>query len=147
MATELYYPERSVFMKEVNTQNLWKFELGTQEGINVPTWNYVGFQQNDRQNDQNLNNDIICRLPFGSAQCIIGNEMYPDTGILLNFDSDVYSQGYHQIKEAFRAHQIKEAFRALTKNTKLQPYISENDYRSSNEGDNTGYNLHAFDLR
>ena len=25
MATELYYPERSVFMKEVNTQNLWVF--------------------------------------------------------------------------------------------------------------------------
>ena len=28
-----HYPERSVFMKEVNTQNLWTFELGTQEGI------------------------------------------------------------------------------------------------------------------
>ena len=34
--TNLHYPERSVFMKEVNTQNLWIFELGTQEGINVP---------------------------------------------------------------------------------------------------------------
>ena len=34
--TLLHYPERSVFMKEVNTQNLWAFELGTQEGINVP---------------------------------------------------------------------------------------------------------------
>ena len=34
--TLLHYPERSVFMKEVNTQNLWTFELGTQEGINVP---------------------------------------------------------------------------------------------------------------
>ena len=34
--TELQYVERSVFMKEVNTQNLWNFELGTQEGINVP---------------------------------------------------------------------------------------------------------------
>ena len=34
--TELQYVERSVFMKEVNTQNLWSFELGTQEGINVP---------------------------------------------------------------------------------------------------------------
>ena len=27
----LHYPEKSVFMKEVNTQNLWTFELGTQE--------------------------------------------------------------------------------------------------------------------
>ena len=34
--TLLHYPERSIFMKEVNTQNLWTFELGTQEGNNVP---------------------------------------------------------------------------------------------------------------
>ena len=49
---EIKYPERSVFMKEVKTQNFWTFELGTQEGINIPTWIFVGFQQNDRQNDQ-----------------------------------------------------------------------------------------------
>ena len=36
--TLLHYPERSVIMKEVKTQNLWTFELGTQEGINVPIW-------------------------------------------------------------------------------------------------------------
>ena len=90
-------------MKEVNTQNLWTFELRTQEGINNPIWIYVGFQQNDRQHDQNLNNDTFCRLPIVSAQCIIGIEKYPDTGILLNFNDDDYSQGYHQIKEAFRA--------------------------------------------
>ena len=65
-------------------------------------------------------------------------KMYPDTGILLNFDSDDYSRGYHQIEETFRA---------LTKKNKLQPYKSENDYRSANEGDNTGYNIHAFDIR
>ena len=35
--TQIQYPERSVFMKEVNTQNLWSIELGTQEGINSPT--------------------------------------------------------------------------------------------------------------
>ena len=34
--TELHYPERSVFLKEVNTQNFWTFELGTQESINNP---------------------------------------------------------------------------------------------------------------
>ena len=45
--TLLHYPEMSVFMKEVNTQNLWTFELGTQEGINVPIWIFVAFQQND----------------------------------------------------------------------------------------------------
>ena len=39
--TQIQYPERSVFMKEVNTQNFWTFELGTQEtqeGVNIPTW-------------------------------------------------------------------------------------------------------------
>ena len=80
--TLLHYPERSVFMKEINTQNLWTFELGTQEGINVPIWIFVAFQQNDRQNDQNLNNDTFYRPPVTSAQCIIGTEKYPDSGIL-----------------------------------------------------------------
>ena len=57
--TELRYVERSVFMKKVNTQNLWSFELGTQEGTNVPIWIIVGFQQSDRQHDQNLYNDTF----------------------------------------------------------------------------------------
>ena len=30
--TEIKYPERSVFMKEVNTQNFWTFELGDTRG-------------------------------------------------------------------------------------------------------------------
>ena len=57
--TELRHVERSVFMKEVNTQNLWTFELGTPKVINVPIWNVVGFQQSDRQHNENLNNDIF----------------------------------------------------------------------------------------
>ena len=57
--TQIQYPERSVFMREVNTQFFWTFELGTQEGINIPTWVFVAFQQNDRQHDQNLNNDSL----------------------------------------------------------------------------------------
>ena len=81
--TQIQYPERSVFMKEVNTQNFWTFELGTQEGINIPTWIFVAFQQNDRQHDQNLNNDTFVRLPVISAQVVIGTERYLDSGILL----------------------------------------------------------------
>ena len=103
MPTELWYIERSVFMKEVNTQILWTFELGTQEGINVPIWIFVGFQQSDRQHDRNLNNDTFYRPPVISAQCIIGTEKYPDSVILLICNDDDYSQGYSQIKEAFRA--------------------------------------------
>ena len=130
--TELRYVEMSVFMKKVNTQNLWTFESGTQEGINVPIWIIVGFQQSDRQHDQNLNNYTFYRPPVISAQCIIGTEKYPDSAILLNCNDDDYSQGYSQIKEAFRA---------LSKDDILKPYISDDDFRSNNNGNNIGYNL------
>ena len=136
--TQYQYPERFVFMKEVNTQNFWTFELGTQEGINIPTWVFVAFQQNDRQHDQNLNNDTFVRLPVISAQVVIGTERYPDSAILLNYDHDDYPQGYGLIKEAFKA---------LTKDDIVQPYISQDDFRSSNEGNNIGYNIYAFDIR
>ena len=135
--TLLHYPERSNFMREVNTQNLWTFELGSQEGINVPIWIFVAFQQNDRQNDQNLNNDTFYRPLVTSAQCIIGTEKYPDNGILLNYTDDDYSQGYGQIREAFKA---------LTKDNLFRQYISEHDFRSSNDGNKSGYNIYAFDI-
>ena len=125
-------------MKEVNTQNLWNFELGTQEGINFPIWIIVGFQHRERQDSQNLANDTFHRPPVTSAQCIIGTEKYPDSGILLNYDGDDYNQGYGQIKEAFRA---------LTKDDILQPYISDRDFRSSNNNNDIGYNLYVFDIR
>ena len=136
--TQLYYPERSVFMKEVNTQNVLTFELETQEGINVPIWVYVVFQGMDRQNDQNLNNDTFVRLPVISTQVVIGTERYPDTAILLNYDDDDKSQGYGQLKEVFKA---------LTKDNTLKPYISEDDFRSSNEGDIIVYNIQCFYIR
>ena len=57
--TELQYMKKFVFTKKVNTQNLFAFELGTQEGINVPIWIIEGFQQRDRQDSQNSNNDMF----------------------------------------------------------------------------------------
>ena len=113
--TEIEKPERSVFMKEVNTQNFWTFEMGTQEGINIPVWILVHFQQNDRQHDQKLNNDTFVRLPVISAQDVIGTERYLDSGILLNYDDDDYLQGYGKIKEAFKT---------LTKDNILHPNIT-----------------------
>ena len=138
--TELRYVERSVFMKQVNNQNVWNSELGSQENMNVPIWIIIGFQQQDRQDSQNSNNDTFCRLPIVSAQCIIGTEKYPDAGIFLNYDDDDdYSQGYTQFKEAFRA---------LTKDDILQPYISDDNFRTSNaRADDVGYNLYVFDIR
>ena len=137
--TELRYVERSVFMKEVNNQNLSNFELGSHENMNVPIWVIIGFQQRDRQDSQNLNNDTFCRIPVVSAQCIIGTEKYPDAGIILNYEDDDYSQGYHQIKEVFKA---------LTKDEILQPYISDDNFRTSNAAANDiGYNLYVFHIR
>ena len=57
---------------------------------------------------------------------------------MLNYNDDDYSQGYEQIKKPSRA---------LTKDDILQPYISDNDFRSSNNGNNIGYNLYVFDIR
>ena len=71
--TELQCVERIVFMKEVTTQNVWAFELRTQEGINMTIWIILGFQQSDRQDSQNLNNDTFFKPPVTSAQCVIGN--------------------------------------------------------------------------
>ena len=86
-----------------------------------------------------MNNDTFCRLPVVSAQGIIGTEKYPDAGILLNYDDDDYIQGYHQIKEAFKT---------LTKDEILQPYISDDNFRTSNAAANdVGYNLNVFDIR
>ena len=112
MATELQYPKRSLFMEEVNTQHLWNFELGTQQGINVPILFFVGFQQMDRQVSQNLNNDIFYGPPVASSHVVIGTERYHDNGLLLDYKDDKYSQGYGQIKEAFKA---------LTQDDILQP--------------------------
>ena len=57
--TDIRYSERSVFMKEVNNQKLWNFELGSQKNMNVPIWIFIGFQPQYRQDNQNLNNDTF----------------------------------------------------------------------------------------
>ena len=85
-----------------------------------------------------LANDTFCRLPITSAQCVISTEKHPDSAIFLNYDDDDYNQGYGLIKEAFKA---------LTKDDILEPYISDNDFRSSNDGNIIGYNLYVFDRR
>ena len=136
--TELRYVERPVFMKELDTQNLWSFELGTQDGINVPIWIIVGFQQNDPQNDQSLNDDTFYRPPVTSAQCIIGTEKYLDSAILLNYNDVDYSQGYGLLKQPFKD---------LTKDDILELYISDYDCRSSNDGHNIGFILYVSDIR
>ena len=79
--TELRCVKKSVFLKEVNTQNLWSCELRTQECVNVPIWIIVGFHQRERQDFQNLAKDAFYKPPVKSAQCFIGTEKYPDSAI------------------------------------------------------------------
>ena len=112
--------------------------IGAQEGINIPIWIFTVFRQSDREHDGNLNNDTFCRLPVTPAQVIIGTVKYPDSGILLKYDGDDYSHGYGQIKEALKA---------LTIDNFLLPYKSENDFRSSNDDNDIGSNVHSFDIR
>ena len=107
--------------------------------MNVPIRTDIGFQPKDRQDSQNLNKDNFCRLPIASAQCLIGTEKLTHAGIFLNYDVDDYSRGYSQIKEALRA---------LTKDDILQPYISDDNLRSSKAGVvELGFKTYVFELR
>ena len=81
-------------MKEVQNQNLWNYELGRHENMNIPIWINIGFQERNRQDSQKIKKDTFCRLPVIGAQGVIGMENYTDARILLNYDSDDYSQEY-----------------------------------------------------
>ena len=82
--TEFQYVERSVFMKKLNTQNLWHFDLQTEEEILFPIWINIAFQQKDRQDSQNIKNGLHYRPPVTSAQCNIGTEKCSGSAILLS---------------------------------------------------------------
>ena len=126
-------------MREVNIQNLWNFEWGSHENMNVPIWIKIRLQPTDGRDTQNLNNDTFCRLPVTSAQCIFGTEKYPDAGIVINYDDDDYTQGYHQTKEVFKT---------LTEDDILQPFKSGNGFKSSTvRADDVGYCLYVFKIR
>ena len=49
--TELFYTERTVFRKDVNTNNNWTFELGN-SGKSTPTFVIVGFQASIKVDSQ-----------------------------------------------------------------------------------------------
>ena len=83
MPTKLQYIEKSVSKRDLSFQIFWTFELGTQEGINIPIWITVGFQQRDTENSQSLNNDTFYRPQVTSAECIIGTGKYSDSATLL----------------------------------------------------------------
>ena len=53
--TELFYTERTVIRKDVNTNNNWTFELGN-SGELTPTFVIVGFQAGNKIDSQTHNN-------------------------------------------------------------------------------------------
>ena len=107
--------ERSFFLTEIIIQNLLRFEIVTQEGINDPIFIIVAFQQSDREHDQKIANDTFYRPPITSAQSIIGAEKYPYSAILIKYIEEYCSQGYGLMKEVFIV---------LTKDDNIEPYIS-----------------------
>ena len=127
--TELYYIERVVFRKDVNTNNNWKFELGN-SGESTPTFVIVGFQARNKNDSQTHENAIFDRLPISNAVCKIGSEKYPDDGIECDYDRDKYDQAYSEI----------ENFYLLKSETNLlNPFIDLHKFR-------TNYNFYVFDL-
>ena len=69
---------------------------------------------------------IFYRPPVTSAQCIIGTEKYPDSAVIDLQWWWLFSR------------MGSDVFGALTKNDILKPYISDHDFRSSNDGDDIG---------
>ena len=130
--------QRSVFMNEVKTQKFWIFQLGTQQGINIPIWIFIGFQQKDWHNSQKLHDDTFHRPPVRSVRNIIRTEKSPDSVVLKNFDDNSYSQG---------CGQIEAAFRALTRDDLPKPYMSDHHFRSTKEGNDVGYNWYIFHIK
>ena len=127
--TELYYMERIVFRKDVNTNINWTFEVGN-SGESTPTFVIVGFQARNKIDSQTHDNAIFDRLPISNAVCKIGSEKYPDDGIECDYDRDKYDQAYSEI----------ENFYLLKSETNLlNPLIDLHKVR-------TNYNFYVFDL-
>ena len=65
--TELPYVKKTLFLEDVDTPNLWIFDLGSQRRVIVPVWIIVGFEERTRSNQHFLNIDTFCRPPVSSA--------------------------------------------------------------------------------
>ena len=129
----MYYTERSVFRKDVNTNNNWTFELGNSGGEaaqSTPTFVNVAFRARKIIDSQIHNNATFDRLPISNAVCKIGSEKYPDDEKECDYDRDKYDQAYSEI----------ENFYHLKSETNLHnPFIDLLKFR-------TNYNFYVFDL-
>ena len=130
--TELYFTERTVFRKDVNTNSNWTFELGNAVGNSnnesCPTFVIVGFQARNKIDSQTHDKAVFDRLPISNVVCKIGSEKYPDDGIECDYDRDkcdqAYSENFYQLK---------------SETNLLNPFIDLHKFR-------TNYNFYVFDL-
>ena len=98
--TEIFFTERTVFRKDLNTNNNWTFELGN-SGESTPTFVIVGFQARNKNDSQTHDNAIFDRLPVSNAVGKTGSEKYPDDGIECDYDRDKYDQAYSEIENFY----------------------------------------------
>ena len=127
--TELYYIERVVFRKEVNTNNNWTFELANSEE-STPTFVIVGFQARNKIDSQTHDNAIFDRLPISNAVCKIGSEKNRDDGIECDYGRYKYDQAYSEIENFY---QLKSQTNLLNQIIDLHKV-------------RTNYNFYVFDL-
>ena len=128
--SELFYTERTVFRKDVNTNNYWTFELGNSNNGSCPIFVNVGFQARNKIDSQTHDNATFDKIPISNAVCKKGSEKYPDDGIECDYDRDIYDQAYSEI----------ENFYHLKSETNLlNPFIDLHKFR-------TNYTYYVFDL-
>ena len=73
--TELYYTERTVFRKVVNTNNNRTFDLGF-SGISTPSFVVAGFHARNKIDSQTHDNATFDRFSVSNAVCNIGSEWW-----------------------------------------------------------------------
>ena len=127
--TELYYTERTVFRKDVNTNDNWTFELG-KSGESTPTFVIVGFQARNKIDSQTHDNATFDRLSLSNAVCKIGSEKYPHDGRECDYDRDKYNQAYSEIENFYHLKSVTNI---------LNPFIDLHKFRRS-------YNFYVFHL-
>ena len=126
---ELFYTERTVFRKAVNTNNNWTFELGI-SGESTPTLVIFRFQARNKIDSQTHDNATFDRLSVSNAVRKIGSEKSPDDGIECDYDRDKYDQAYSEFENFY--HLKNET-------NQLNPFIVLHKFR-------TNYNFYVFDL-
>ena len=101
--TDMSFTERTVFRKDVNTNNNWTYVVGI-SGESTPTFVIVGFQARNKSDSQTHDNAVFDQNPISNAVCKIGSEKYPNDGQECDYDRDKCDQACNEIGNI---HQLK----------------------------------------